>query len=59
MNHLDMVAQKRTIMSKAPEATINGIQYRQGKINGEVVYFRGNDAIDKAAYEKEIGKTYS
>lgn len=54
-----MVAQKRTIMSKAPEATINGIQYRQGKINGEVVYFRGNDAIDKAAYEKEIGKTYS
>ena len=59
VNHLDMVAQKRTIMSKAPEATINGIQYRQGKINGEVVYFRGNNAIDNAAYEKEIGKTYS
>ena len=59
MNHLDMVAQKRTIMRKAPEATINGIQYRQGKINGEVVYFRGNNAIDKAAYEKEIGQTYS
>lgn len=59
VNHLDMVAQKRTIMSKAPQATINGIQYRQGKINGEVVYFRGNNAIDKAAYEKEIGQTFS